>query len=327
MHRFKANCSNPATGRLTGTVTAYPDGWSFPGLSLVASEGTERVGTSGTFTVTVMPPLTVSAQETELEATHLETIYLEAPIVTGQIGSLAWEVVTISGNASNISFEPSGAMSFRANSEWTFRIKATDSADDAVAVSEPIHVAFAYPTTLNPGDKTSYAKVEGNSISSTNGFYWASARAYGGKSSGKWYFEAYAGSVDNAVGLATGTAVMEDGRAHGIAPGQQAGAIGVVASEGWVLKDGTNILTSDSLKWHKQRLMIAYDADAKRMYIGVNGTWIVGDPSTGTGGIEFDPGAPVYPIAGSYRTVPVSVYFAPDALAYGAPPGYRVWTR
>lgn len=29
----------------------------------------------------------------------------------------------------------------------------------------------------------------------------------------------------------------------------------------------------------------------------------------------------------SYRTVPVSVYFAPDALAYGAPPGYRVWTR
>jgi hypothetical protein len=318
---------NALTGRLTGTVTGYPGGWTFGGLYLIAEEN-GRSATSSPFSITVAPSLTVTVPYWDFDVVPGQNVNLPTPNVTGQLGDLSWSAIAVSGTAPVLNVDSEGRVSFTASSsDFSFAVKATDSADNASAQSTTVNVFVANPTELNPTDKSTQGVVSSNRLqihsSSNNG--WGIARAYGGKSSGKWYFEVQGSHIDHEAGLISGTTNID--RHKDISPGNFEGSITANAGYGWVTKDGTRLYDGNAFKWIGKRGMFAYDADAKMFYFGIDGTWLVGDPFTGTGGVPFDPGGQVFPIAGAYRSVPITVHFSPATWLYRAPPGFRAWSK
>lgn len=127
--------------------------------------------------------------------------------------------------------------------------------------------------------------------------------------SGKWYFEATGIQVSGAAG------------------GMYAGVTNQLAYN----FNGTNYYHGSFTSQFKGQasasdgVMIAYDADNGLVWVGKNGTWDAGNPSTGTGGTSF--AGPCIPFVEGYNDtanrVDAVANFGQRPFAYTPPAGFK----
>jgi hypothetical protein len=189
--------------------------------------------------------------------------------------------------------------------------------------------SFGGLNTMNPSDAGPSGELTfSNSnktvthTSSDNNF--AAVRALRGWSSGKHYAEihidSYSASGYTAVGILDGSATSPETSLWG----NSSDGLGFW-NNGYAGYNANWVLVSGGISIG-QTLMIAYDADLKRAYLGADGTWLnSANPSAGTGYIDMSspgPSGAVYLSMGLGQSDAMTVHFASGSLAYTPPTGF-----
>jgi len=154
---------------------------------------------------------------------------------------------------------------------------------------------------LSPIDTYDNPPTQGNLTRTSvghGGSPWSTCRGTLGVSSGKWYFEAtLTGSIgsvgNNMVGvMTTTTSTLSD--AYGGSTTRSYQANGVL--------QGDNQTGSVSSAVSGDVIMIAFDVDAGKLWVGKNGTWMnSGVPASGTGNVFTTlPTSPIVPQVSMY---------------------------
>jgi hypothetical protein len=189
--------------------------------------------------------------------------------------------------------------------------------------------------TLNPSDKSSLITLSGGdliALRATGSTSWAGVRATAARSSGKHYFE----MKNNANGATNGSMII--GLATISAPLTYPGAIsgnygfqtndlsthnvGKYTGGSYASSSYTNGTASDTS-------CIAVDLDAGKIWFRIagRGTWMTGDPATGTTPtFTFTPGTTMYPMAGLFSNpMQITANFGGTAFADTPPSGFGAW--
>jgi hypothetical protein len=190
--------------------------------------------------------------------------------------------------------------------------------------------AIAAPNSMNPADAGPSGELTfSNSnktvahTSSDNTF--AAVRALRGWSTGQHYAEIHldnwpAPSGNTAIGLLDGSATSPD-FSHW---GNSSDGLGFFGN-GWVGYNANWVQISTGFATN-QTIMIAYDADLKRAYLGINGTWLnSADPVAGTGYIDMSspgPSGAVYLAVAMGQGDAMTVRLASGSLTYTPPTGF-----
>ncbi len=261
--------------------------------------------------------------------------YTLVPVTNGLPGKMTWDVVDASGAsvktalaASGLSFDVatgtiSGTPDANLNLPAVY-LKVAEAGTGATATSAGFGLTVvrpATPTAWNSGDMSVNTSLTNSSLAASNSGpgYWNRVRAYGGKTTGKWYFESTSASYDVEIGLAAGSVTLGDRTAFGTSGPN---AIGYYSGYGWIRQGGD---VGYQPGWNNRRAMVAYDADAGRVWFGVNGQW-VGDPAAGTGGYPFKPAGGVFP-AGGAAFPGTSLAIVSQGFTYAPPAGFTGWTQ
>lgn len=148
-----------------------------------------------------------------------------------------------------------------------------------------------------------------------------------GRNSGKWYFEVQIVSGTNLQGFGVVTAAYTS---FTIAIGQNANTWGWVNAAPDAFWSNNVQGTSAAFAMTAGAVIgIAVDLDNGRLWASGNGTWLLGDPATGT-----TPGATgfsgvVYPASSSYATNPNStshtIRLLSSEFTYSPPSGFAAW--
>lgn len=202
---------------------------------------------------------------------------------------------------------------------------ATNLANADVVTDTPTN-NFA---TLNPLDSALPALLEGNTNTGTAGANsWKMARSTFELTTGKWYWEMkWTGNTVNStngyqMGLKTAASTLT-------AAAQQAGSYAFQATEIFLTAGSLNTVTispGSATTGQNDIIMFAYDADAGKMWIGVNGTWTSsGDPAAGSNNQWASiPTTGVSPFAGVYGSnISVDCNFGQKTYAYTPPSGFN----
>lgn len=202
----------------------------------------------------------------------------------------------------------------------------------------PAQIA-SYLNTSDVGTST-FAPIISNvgsvalEIKPTDQFRRGTARAFGGKITGKWYYEAYINGFDGSIGLATKAVNLNDNT------NLQTGLAVVGFANGAILVNGATVEASNTNTPHDKYVCVAFDADNEKFWVGVGmsggaRTWLgsgTQDPATGQGGYSFAfGGVAVYPYFGPYWAVAgqtvVTANFGQSSFNFSVPTGFVAWTQ
>ena len=183
--------------------------------------------------------------------------------------------------------------------------------------------------TLNPLDSALPALLEGNTNTGTAGANsWKMARSTFELTTGKWYWEMkWTGNTVNStngyqMGLKTPTSTLT-------AAAEQAGSFAFQGVEIFLTAGSVNTVTispGSATTGQNDIIMFAYDADAGKMWIGVNGTWTSsGNPAAGSNNQWASiPTTGVSPFAGIYGSnISIDSNFGQKTFAYTPPSGFK----
>jgi hypothetical protein len=125
------------------------------------------------------------------------------------------------------------------------------------------------------------------------------------------------GAPAGAVGLGTTVASL------GVQPGSEAASVGYLPS-GQVRTGGA--LATTLASYGGAVIMVAFDADTRKVWFGVNGTWS-GNPAAGTGEAAILPEGTYYPLDSvpNRNSFKVGQHFIPRQH-YSVPSGFSTWT-
>lgn len=173
-------------------------------------------------------------------------------------------------------------------------------------------------TTLNFLDKGSNVTLTGGNLDYANTASQSKTRAAFEMSSGKWYWEMTAGSINTLAGIATLASVLTN------YCGQDAASYGYFGDG---LKYNSASGTSYGATFTTNDVIgVAYDADNGKLYFRKNGTWQnSGDPVAGTGAAFTGLSGGYYPaisgVAGGANSG--SLNFGQRAFSNSAPTGFK----
>ena len=160
-------------------------------------------------------------------------------------------------------------------------------------------------------------------VSSTTGYY--STRTSAGFTNGKFYCEMkfISSSVYSSGrgGCGIGNASMNLNSYLGT----DANSAGLLTKPNMILFNSSYLGTSSDSYANGSVVMMAYDADERKLFIGHNGTWsaLTGSPSSGSGSILPNDDAPFYFAAWGYTsTDSVEFNFYGSDMTYTVPSGY-----
>ncbi len=184
--------------------------------------------------------------------------------------------------------------------------------------------------TWNPSDCTSGMVFSDSDLAvsgAASGFL--AVRATLSQSSGKWYWEcAIGGTTGHGIQIGIASAAMT------LALNGSTGQVGNdIYSWGWNTWGGSQILHnaavigSPSVQFTAgDTVMIAWDADAGKLWFGLNGTWIFGDgPESGTNPAATGVTGTLFPATTVYYTSAdnlVTANFGATSFAYTPPTGF-----
>jgi hypothetical protein len=187
---------------------------------------------------------------------------------------------------------------------------------------------------LNPLDKGGTVNPKNGNLgfANTAGTY-STVRSTVGITSGKWYFEyTIVNSASIGGGSTSAGLVRYDSVLAGKYLGQDTNTLGGVASgtPSLLLYNGTNKALSSGLNSFSVGAVIqyAYDADAGKLWVGVNNSWDGGnDPSTGStptlsSGFAGSSGPWFFAANGLTSPDDVAVNFGQQPFAYTPPTGF-----
>lgn len=188
-------------------------------------------------------------------------------------------------------------------------------------------IAGASAVTWNPSDHGAHESLSNGNLTATGTFNGADglARATAGASTGKKYFEwtttstgGYFGFTHPVVGLVvlSVTGNIHPGMAVGSGFGWAGGASDTL-NVGW---EGTKITSSTFT--NSDQCAIAWDADAGKVWIRKNGTWVTGNPANGTSPIVTGVTGTLYPAVNGGV---VTARFSGPSFVHAAPLGFGVF--
>lgn len=253
---------------------------------------------------------------------------------------------------------PSGSVAFL-TSDTTKTISITTLSDALIEGSETLVVTL---TTTNAGGIIETASASGTITDSTilstlnasdvgtgsfggtlsnisgqlrsvitnGGARFGNVRAFGGKASGKWYFEVQTVGIDGQLGLATAAVGLNQNTffASGTA------VVGVIG--GPIGVNGSTVVGNQAITPANKTTAVAYDADNDKFWIGCGNNdggsfaWIGGgNPASNTGGYSFNPGVAVYPLLSPYQgsgTTEMRFNAGQDTFKFTKPSGFNNWT-
>ena len=210
-------------------------------------------------------------------------------------------------NSSDLGEDQSGN-----NNDWTLNnLTAADQSTDT-------------PTnnfcTLNViANLNALVYTEGGTVASTasGGNVKYHAEATMGFSSGKWYFEAYvtSGSTNDDAMFGFARPGLHKGTGdHG--PGNDTVSIGAHQIGRWYYNN-QSITTTGMSGWDKADIVqIAMDCDNGKAWQGVNGTYSSGNPSTNTGGFDWNSNVTDMAIGDLLIPVTRAMYTGPGTTYY-----------
>jgi hypothetical protein len=189
--------------------------------------------------------------------------------------------------------------------------------------------AIGVPNAMNPSDAGPSGELTFSNSNKTvthtladNTF--AAVRSLRGWSTGKHYAEIHidytTGGGNTAIGIFDNSSTPPQNSAWGNSSDGFA-----YWSNGWGSYNANWVQMGSGLTTGTT-LMIAYDADLKRAYLGANGTWFNScNPSAGTGYIDMSspgPSGAVYLSIGIGRGDVMTAYFTNASFAYTPPTGF-----
>ena len=180
--------------------------------------------------------------------------------------------------------------------------------------------------TLNPiGSNTNNTYANGNLDSSSSSNIEGAMVGTIGVSSGKWYFEttAVTRNTSQVIGIANQLLVPTNNAALG-STANGWGIITSSSSNGCVYNNGT-IGTDYGTINDGDIVGVAFDVDAAKLWIAINGTWVnSGAPASGTGAVYTNlSGTTFFPAASIYNGGAVTFNFGQRPWSYAAPSGFK----
>jgi hypothetical protein len=200
--------------------------------------------------------------------------------------------------------------------------QASCSSADCTATCGISSCSPASLATWNPTDKEASITLSNGDLTASATSSQIAVRATTGETSGHWYWEVTADSVNGSsyasVGVLTMTGSLDFGLGNSVAPGAGYGASGSFTSSNGNSASGCGF-TSGSV------VGVALDLSSRVIYFSVNGVWQGGgDPDAGTGGLPLGSGSDaLYPaISMGYGDV-LTANFGQSAFAHAPPAGYE----
>lgn len=168
---------------------------------------------------------------------------------------------------------------------------------------------------LNPAQTSASAVLSGsNKIITVASANWHRAEAFA--RTGKRYFEAALTSGSNAmISVCSKTGILNWQSNESRLPSA------FYVNSNTVRNNTLTTNISGYASWAAgDRVMAAYDPDARKVWFGKNGVW-VGDPATNSGGLAIAWAGEIFPvIVGNASTV--RIYTEPAELQYAPPSGF-----
>lgn len=341
-------------GAIVGTATSLPSGALYPIMSLAVNSEAGTVN----FGATALSYLPLGATSWDGSQTNTDTgAHSGAFVLTGRtavfgeglpagsgtftltgraavmgesLGATGIGNYAVTGNAAAMTAGiPASSGSFAMTGRAAVIARGHGlAANSGSFVMTGANVSFAAPNSMNlsdagpPGELTfSNSNKTVTHTSSDNTF--AAVRALRGWSAGKHYAEIY---IDNygsgnqlGIGLLDGSATRPDASTWG----NSSDGLGFFAN-GWAGYNAQWVQISSGIA-STQTIMVAYDADLKRAYFGINGTWLnSASPSAGTGYIDMSspgPSGAVYLSMALGQSDVMTARFT-SGLAYTPPTGF-----
>jgi len=308
----------------------------------VARNTSNNYATSSSITVTIdnTPPL-ISAIATSSASSTSETItWTTDEAATSQINfgatSSYGTASTSAALVTSHSITLSGLTASTTSTTYHYAVVSTDSIGNTATSSDQTFktISTLTTTTWNSSDLLRTALSNGNlTATQTNTAGDGGVRAVAHHSSGKYYFEIIAGTLQNTnygteVGITNGSAAFTtiSGNSSGVGVAELNSANGVLYINGsYIVRVVSSYNTANVIR-------IAVDLDAQLIWVAVNaGNWNASapaNPATGTGGQSFSAiTGPYYPVVtlNGNTTDSLTANFGASAYNYTPPIGFGNW--
>lgn len=139
---------DPDTGALVGSISGYPNGHTFPGLSLKVTDPVDGDSFTGpAFNLVVQPNIQAGVAAAPLSARVGVPKAAPTPTATNVRGTTTWQLLTRSGTApAAVTLAADGTPSFTPDKAsigtWTYALKATDTFDGKTAETGDVTVTI-----------------------------------------------------------------------------------------------------------------------------------------------------------------------------------------
>ena len=191
----------------------------------------------------------------------------------------------------------------------------------SVTITAPVYTAAKWDATQKSPSMT--VSVDGQTASNALNGTWQGVIATVGKSTGKWYYEASSNVADATFGLAPNLATA-NGKIYAGDVGS--GGIVIYTRSGQILQNNAQVGTGTYGSLVGSVVMVAWDGST--IWFGKDGTWLNGNPASGTGGTAYAPGRTVFPSLDLYsNTAPGIGLFETKTFKYTPPPGFSPWQQ
>lgn len=169
--------------------------------------------------------------------------------------------------------------------------------------------------TWNPADAASGVVLSNNDRSMRTSGSAGAVRGTISKASGAWYFEVVVddGTPASVLGIAAAGMNLVP------APGQDAFAWGWQGFNGQVWTNGGSVASYATFATG-DRIGVAFDRTALKLWLAKNGVWQSGNPNTAAGGLTIT-AQTYFPVAYS-GTGATPTFTAPRSLLYPPPSGF-----
>lgn len=178
--------------------------------------------------------------------------------------------------------------------------------------------------TWNPSDKAAQVTLSNGNLTATSASVNPGVRATDSQSTGKWYFEVKVDAIGAAmtVGVANTTASLAVGSPVGV----DANAWAFTANGSQSGPYHSNSFSPTGGGWTTNDIvMLAWDASAGKLWLGLNGSWISGDPAAGTSSSFSSVTGTLFPAVSVHTNAQATANFGATAFGYTPPSGFTAW--
>lgn len=192
---------------------------------------------------------------------------------------------------------------------------------------------FATPgfSNFNPLDKSANITLSNNNLTATASGAVGLVRGTKAQqfATGKFYFEVTMNVVDSSSTQYSGVGVANASASLTSFLGADANAVALVAPAAagryYGQTNATQGFTTGTIATAGDIIMVACDTSASAwLYFGVNGTWVSGNPSTGTGAY-YSFNAPYFPAVSCANGAQFTINVGKTAFAYALPTAHVAW--